>query len=362
MESVKLRVARRDPETDESGWSEFEVEVREKTTVLDCLDRVQHTQDPSLGFRYACRVGMCGSCAMVVNGKDRWTCRTLVRDLGAEEIRLEPLRNLPVIRDLAVDFSPLWRKYRQIRPAFEYSPAGAPRVLKAETRRLRERIDSNIQCISCGACYSSCGYVASDPLYLGPHALNRVFTLNGDMRDDAREKRLDIIDNEHGCWKCHVQMNCTEVCPMELSPSAGIQHLKRALLHRRVLSPSRRYFAFTAVGAAVAAVTGFVAYRPKMWVDAGPLDAISSETFSAFQQGERNAFLRRTADGGIEALSQRCSHQGCRVQWNESENEFHCPCHRGIFDQTGTPISGPPNRPLDRYETRIESGSVQVCL
>src|SRR5437762_8834283 len=114
MESVKLRIARHDPETKQTGWSEFKVEVREKTTILDCLDRIQRTEDPSLGFRYACRVGMCGSCAMVVNGKDRWTCRTLVRDLGEREIKLEPLRNLPVIRDLAVDFKPLWAKYRQI--------------------------------------------------------------------------------------------------------------------------------------------------------------------------------------------------------------------------------------------------------
>jgi succinate dehydrogenase/fumarate reductase iron-sulfur protein len=362
MESVKLRIARHDPETNKAGWSEFQVEVREKTTVLDCLDRIQRTQDSSLGFRYACRVGMCGSCAMVVNGKDRWTCRTLVQDLQEPEIRLEPLRNMPVVRDLAVDFKPLWNKYHQIRPAFEAAPAAAPRLLKAELRRQRERIDPNIECISCGACYSSCGFVASDPLYLGPHALNRAFTLVEDGRDGAHDQRLAIVDNEHGCWKCHVQMNCTEVCPMGLSPSAGIQHLKRAILRRRILTPSRRIFAFGALGAAVASVTGFVAYRPKVWLNVGTLESIPSDTVIAFQEGERNAFIRKTPDGEVVALSQRCSHQGCVLNWNAAQNEFLCPCHRGVFDRTGTPLSGPPRRPLERFETKVESVAVEVFL
>src|SRR5262245_34299223 len=117
MESVKVRLARHDPDTRKSAWEEYKVDVHEKTTVLDCLDQIQRFSDPSLAFRYACRVGMCGSCAMVVNGKDRWTCRTLVRRLEADTITIEPLRNLPVIRDLAVDFAPLWKKYRHIRSA-----------------------------------------------------------------------------------------------------------------------------------------------------------------------------------------------------------------------------------------------------
>src|SRR5262249_20089224 len=151
--------------------------------------------------------GMCGSCSMVVNGKERWTCRTLVRNLRVSTVTLEPLRNLPVIRDLAVDFTPLWRKYRQVLPAFEHTPTGAKRISKLDARLKRERIEANMQCISCGACYSACGFVASDPLYLGPHALNRAFTVIDDPRDGAGEARLDVIDNEHGCWKCHVQMN-----------------------------------------------------------------------------------------------------------------------------------------------------------
>jgi Rieske Fe-S protein len=109
-------------------------------------------------------------------------------------------------------------------------------------------------------------------------------------------------------------------------------------------------------------VAGFVTYRPKIWLTVGTLQSMPEDGFAAFQQGERTAFLRKTSDGGIEALSQRCSHQGCLVTWNAAENEFRCPCHRGAFDRTGTPIAGPPKRPLERYETRTENGSVQVFL
>ena len=360
MKSLKVRIARYDPETKQCGWTEHAVEVQEKTTVLDCLDRIQRTDDASIGFRYACRVGMCGSCAMVVNGRDRWTCRTLVRDLGNNEITVEPLRNLPVIRDLAVDFKPFWAKYRQIRPALE--PEQAPRLMKAEIRRRRERIAPNLECISCGICYSACGYVASDPLYLGPHALNRAFTVIEDPRDGAGDARLKVIDNEHGCWKCHVQGNCTDMCPMELSPSAGIQHLKRMILRHRVLSPSRRAFAFSMIGAALASVTGYVAYQPKAWVAIGALAAIPSDTFLSFENKEMKVAVRRLSNGDIEALSTRCTHQGCPVKWDEAAREFQCPCHRGVFDQTGTPIAGPPLRPLERYQTRFVDGIVEAFL
>ena len=362
MTSVKLHIARHDPETKTSGWSDFNVELREKTTVLDCLDRIQHSDDPSLGFRYACRVGMCGSCAMVVNGKDRWTCRTLVRDLGAEEITLEPLRNMPVIRDLAVDFKPLWEKYREIKPAFEQAPAGARPLMKAQARRQRDLIAPNMQCISCGACYSACGYVKTDPLYLGPHALNRAFTIIEDPRDGSREARLDIVDNEHGCWKCHVQTQCTQVCPMELSPSAGIQHLKRAVLQRRVLTPERRKFVFAALGAAVTAVAAFALYESLEWATVAPVDSIPTDSYFDFPYNGRYAFLQRSAGGDVQAFSQRCSHQGCRVKWSTLSNEFQCPCHKGMFDPVGRPTFGPPVRPLERYLTRIVNGNVEVFL
>lgn len=358
MDSVSLRVSRFDPETGKSGWAQFDVALHEKTTVLDCLDLIQRTQDPSLGFRYACRVGMCGSCAMVVNGRERWTCRTLVRTLSATEIRLEPLRHLRVIRDLIVDFDPLWKKYRDVRSDFVPSTEA---VSPARTQRARPAIEPHIECISCAACYSACGYVGTDPEYLGPHAMNRVFTLVEDLRDGARDLRLQIVDNEHGCWKCHVQQNCTFVCPMTISPSAGIQALKQKVIERRLLTGSRRKFVYLSVGAAVAAMGAYLAVEPpKTWVAVGPVNQISE--VQAFQRGRVRLYIRREASGGFVALSRKCTHQGCLTTWNGGARTLDCACHGGRFAPSGEPTAGPPVRPLERYETRVVGDVLEVFV
>lgn len=358
MESVTLRVARHDPDTGKSSWSAFHVRLQEKTTVLDCLDQIQKTEDSSLAFRYACRVGMCGSCAMVVNGKERWTCRTLVRDLRVDQLTIEPLRHLPVVRDLAVDFDPLWKKYRQVQPAFVAKPK--PQIGAGLKERLR--IDPNIECISCGACYSSCSFVGFDPLYLGPHAMNRVYTLLEDSRDAEHVVRLNIVDNEHGCWKCHTQMNCTEVCPVGISPSAGIQVLKQAVVKERAFSGSRRKFVMAAIGATAAAVAGFVLWQPKQWITVGPVDLIPEEGAQLFAHGGIELFLMKGAAGAVYTLSRRCSHQGCPVNWNAVAHQFECPCHKGIFNSAGEVIAGAPVRQLARIDTRIENGLLQVLI
>jgi len=149
---------------------------------------------------------------------------------------------------------------------------------------------------------------------------------------------------------------------MELSPSAGIQHLKRAILQKRFANPTRRSFAYTAIGASIAGIVGYVVYEPKQWVTVGALNDFPVDDLVAFDQGRRHIFIRRQSGGDIEAFSQRCSHQGCHVVWNPGANEFQCPCHRGMFDPSGTPIFGPPVRPLERYQTRVESGTLQVFM
>lgn len=360
MESINLRVARRDPERKTSGWSEYNVVLQEKTTVLDCLDQVQRTSDPTLAFRYACRVGMCGSCAMLVNGKERWTCRTLVRGLKSSKVTVEPLKHLPVVRDLVVEFSPLWQKYREVESAFV---PGKGKQNRRAAERNRSLIEPNLQCISCGACYSSCSFVGTDPLYLGPHAMNRVFTAVEDGRDGARDARLTIVDNEHGCWKCHTQQNCTEVCPMDLSPSAGIQHLKRAILKARVLNPERRKFAFAVLGGLVAVVGGYIlSERQRVWVAVGPLASIPADNVLPFEYEGEYAYLRRTGDRTVLALSQKCSHQGCRIAFDMPSALFKCPCHQGVFTPEGEVVSGKPIRPLQRFETRLEGDTIQILI
>ena len=221
-----LRVFRYAPGTPERT-QEYRVEEKPGMTVLDALVEVQRRQDPTLAFRYACRVGMCGSCAMVVNGRERWACRTLLSALRSQTVTVRPLYHFPLIRDLVVDMVPFVEKMKAVRAAFV--PAmGTPEFARigGESRERRE-IDSTLQCIGCGACLSACTLAAHDPRFPGPAALNRAFTLMADSRDGGKADRWAPLLSEDALWRCHAQANCTEVCPMELTPTASILRLRR---------------------------------------------------------------------------------------------------------------------------------------
>jgi succinate dehydrogenase/fumarate reductase iron-sulfur protein len=224
-------VFRFDPEQSPRGhMASYRVPRLEKMTVLDALVYIQRHEDRSLAFRYACRLGMCGTCTVMVNGVPRWACRTSIERLGVETIHIAPLRFLPVIKDVVVDFDPFFAKYRAVQPYF------VPREEQAEVApispesRERRAIDPNLECITCGACYASCTMLGHDAKYLGPAALNRAFTLIRDSRDGARSERLAAVGGEHGCWRCHSLFNCAEVCPKHLSPTRAIKGLKRAIV------------------------------------------------------------------------------------------------------------------------------------
>ncbi|MBI4241585.1 MAG: succinate dehydrogenase/fumarate reductase iron-sulfur subunit [Candidatus Rokubacteria bacterium] len=221
-----LRVFRYTPGAPER-MQEYRVEARPGMTVLDALVEVERTQDPTLAFRYACRVGMCGSCAMVVNGRERWACRTLLTALGAEEIAIRPLYHFPLVRDLVVDMVPFVEKMKAVGTAFVPSHGAAEFALIGSDSLERRQIDPTLECIGCGACLSACTMVAHDPRFPGPAALNRAFTLMADSRDDGKVERWAPLLSEDALWRCHGQANCTEVCPMELSPTDSILRLRR---------------------------------------------------------------------------------------------------------------------------------------
>lgn len=221
-----LRVFRYEPGARER-MQEYEVETGPATTVLDALVEVQRTQDPTLAFRYACRVGMCGSCAMVVNGRERWACRTRLDALGAGEVAIRPLYHFPLIRDLVVDMAPLAEKMKAAGAAFvpREVPQGFADI--GSGARERTRIDPAIECIGCGACLSACTMVGWDPNFLGPAALNRAFTVAADSRDGGLPARWAALFGEDGVFRCHGQHTCTAVCPMGLSPTDSILRLRR---------------------------------------------------------------------------------------------------------------------------------------
>jgi fumarate reductase iron-sulfur subunit len=214
----------------DGAFQAFDVPRYPSQTVLDVVTHIQRKLDPTLAYRYACRVGMCGSCAMTVNGVARWTCRTHVDNVArGDALSIGPLKNLPVIRDLVTDMREFFDKWARARGQFQgertkHDDFARVRPDSAE----RKAVDAGIECIGCAVCYSSCNVVAANPAYLGPAALNRAWTLVEDVREKENPGRLRAIAGDAGCHACHTHMDCTERCPKHISPTAAIAGLKRA--------------------------------------------------------------------------------------------------------------------------------------
>ena len=208
----------------------FQVERRPSQTVLDVVTHIQRHLDPTLAYRFACRVGMCGSCAMTVNGKPRWTCRTHV-DKAAVGDRLEiaPLANLPVVKDLVADMREFFDKWARAKGQFVPAATRDEPFAKVDpASEARREADAGIECIGCAICYSACDVVAWNPAFLGPAALNRAWTLVNDVRDAGQSARLRSVSGDAGCHSCHAMMSCVELCPKSLEPTRAISGLKRA--------------------------------------------------------------------------------------------------------------------------------------
>jgi fumarate reductase iron-sulfur subunit len=216
------------------GFQPFDVPRRPNQTVLDVVTEIQREQDPTLAYRFACRVGMCGSCAMVVNGRPRWTCRTRVAEAvtGDGKLTLEPLRNLKVVKDLAVDMAAFFDKWKAARGFFEPGDAIPDDFAVKPDSDERRAANEGIECFGCGICHSACDVVAWDADYLGPAALNRAWTLVNDVRDRGQAERLDAVAGPSGCHSCHTHMSCTQYCPKAIAPTYSIAGLKRAVVKR----------------------------------------------------------------------------------------------------------------------------------
>jgi len=210
-------------------FERYDVPRRASQTVLDVVTHVQRHVDPSLAYRYACRVGMCGSCAMTVNGKARWTCRTHVDTvIDGATLEIAPLNHLPIVRDLVVDMAPFFDKWAAAQGEFKATATRRDDFAKVTPASAKRRaIDATIECIGCAVCYASCDVVGWKPDYLGPAALNRAWTLVNDVRDGAATSRLRAVAGDAGCVACHTHQSCTERCPKHLTPTASIAGLKR---------------------------------------------------------------------------------------------------------------------------------------
>jgi fumarate reductase iron-sulfur subunit len=207
----------------------YTVPRQDAQTVLDVVTWIQRRLDSSLAYRFACRVGMCGSCAMTVNGLPRWTCRTHVAKVAADNrLEIAPLANLPIVRDLVTDMREFFDKWARARGQFAPTATRDDDFARVRPDSPRRRaVDAAIECIGCGVCYAACDVVAWNPAYLGPAALNRAWTLTNDERDGGRRERLAAVAGDAGCHACHTHASCTERCPTHLSPTAAIAGLKR---------------------------------------------------------------------------------------------------------------------------------------
>lgn len=215
---------------DDGEYRDYRVPAQENQTILDVVSWIQQQLDPTLTYRFACRVGMCGSCAMTVNGEPRWTCRTHVKKVQkGNSIQVAPLRNLPVVKDLVADMDPFFEKWvaaegRHHPSATRYDP-----IEKVDSQSdQRQLADEAIECINCAVCYSACDTVTANPDYLGPAALQRAWTLVNDVKNENKKHVLNAVSVAGGCHSCHSHGSCTRYCPVELNPMKSVAGLKRA--------------------------------------------------------------------------------------------------------------------------------------
>ncbi len=231
MKQYKFRIKRFDPEKDSSPqWKEFTVEMEPTERALDGLIKIKETIDGSLTFRKSCAHGICGSCAMKINGKNGLICQTIIKDMP-ETITLEPLQAFPVIKDLVVDMDPFFSKNELVLP-YLINNEPPPERERIQSPEDQEKILQSITCVMCGSCTSSCPSYWADKKYLGPSALLKAYRFIFDTRDRATDERLKKIITHHGLWRCHSIYNCVEVCPKEIDITTHISKLKRMAVRK----------------------------------------------------------------------------------------------------------------------------------
>ncbi len=231
-ETVELKVFRYDPEIEgkeEPRFDSFIIPFEKGMTVLDALIYARDEYDSSLTFRHSCRQAVCGSDAFFVNGRQRLGCQTQIADLDGP-VRVEPLPHQDVVKDLVVEMDHFYDQMESVDPFFD--PDETPEDELEEQRQdreNREKIKLSTRCIWCGACMSSCNIAAGDNKYLGPAAINKAYRFYMDEREgeNKRQERLEIIEAEHGVWRCQTQFSCTNVCPKDIPLTEHIQELKR---------------------------------------------------------------------------------------------------------------------------------------
>ena len=234
--NLTVKIQRYNPDTDDAPhWETYEVEADPMDRALDLLNHLKWHVDGSLTFRKSCAHGICGSDAMQINGENKLACSNLVQDLVGKDggtITFAPLPAAPVIKDLAVDQSGFFEKYRAVMPwLVNHTPP--PEKERRQSPEQHAVIEDATKCIMCGACTHSCPSTWAAPDYLGPAALLKAFRYTFDSRDQGTEDRLEIVDSKDGLWKCYTIFNCVEACPKGIDITRWLSALKRKAVTER---------------------------------------------------------------------------------------------------------------------------------
>ncbi len=228
--TITLNIFRYRPEQDQApGFQTYEVPYRTDWVVLDAINYIKDTLDGSLSYRWSCRMGICGSCGMMINGVPKLSCATFLREYYPAPVRVEPLTNFPVQRDLVIVLDDFMQKLTSVKPWIipkEAKPlsAGEYRQTPAELARYKQFS----MCINCMLCYAACPVYGLEPRFLGPAAIALAQRYNLDSRDQGRSQRQEVLATEEGIWDCTLVGECTTVCPAHVDPAGAIQQAKLA--------------------------------------------------------------------------------------------------------------------------------------
>ena len=229
-ETINLEVARYSPERDsEPRYEAYEVPFHKEWVVLDALNYLKDRVDGSLTYRWSCRMGICGSCGMMVNGEPKLACATFLSSYAynGNKIRVEPLRYFPIIRDLVTELSDFLAKLKKVKPWLirkQESPLEQGEFL--QTPQQLENYRQFSMCINCTLCYAACPVVGLDPVFVGPAAIALAQRYNLDSRDQGSAERTAVLAHPEGVWGCTFIGECTRVCPKHVDPAGAIQQYK----------------------------------------------------------------------------------------------------------------------------------------
>ena len=231
---VVLRIRRFDPEQDTAPrWEEHSIEAAPGMTVLDGLWHVKEQHAPGLAWRSSCRMGICGSCGMLINGRARLACNTQLSELGTDVVTVAALPNFDTIKDLVPDLQPMFEDHREMQPYLIRADVAEQDNPTQEYRQSPHELERYLQfsyCIKCGCCIAACPTMATDTVYAGPMPLAQAQRYNADSRDAGFGARREVLSGESGPWRCHFAGECSQVCPKGVDPAKAIQLMKQDLV------------------------------------------------------------------------------------------------------------------------------------